>query len=214
MARPDSGLINLAQRFSKSSKARLGAMAQAVLRIDAEAIAGDIVECGVWMGGNIILARKLSPERTCWLYDTFTGMTEPGDFDIKRSGARAKDRYAGKQGKWEAASIEEVREALRSTETLDDKRLRFIQGCVEETLRDEDNLPRSIALLRLDTDWYASTKMELEVLYPRLAPGGTLIVDDYGHWQGARKAVDDYFGKDGPTKNQIDYTAIMITKPC
>lgn len=214
MAGADDRLIEIAGRYSKSTKERLAAMAAAVRRIDAEGIEGDIVECGIWLGGNIILARKLSPQRTCWLYDTFSGMPEPGPFDVKRSGVRAIDRYAGKIGKWTAASIDEVRRALKETETLDEARVRFIEGRVEDTLKDQANIPDKIALLRLDTDWHASTKVELEVLYPLLVPGGILIVDDYGHWQGARKAVDDYFAGCGPTMQPIDYTAVMMVKPC
>ena len=61
-----------------------------------------------------------------------------------------------------------------------------------------DRVPEQIAILRLDTDWYESTKTELEVLYPRLAPGGICILDDYGHWQGARQAVDEYFSHNQP----------------
>ena len=66
--------------------------------------------------------------------------------------------------------------------------MEFIKGDVLETLKDEKNLPKSISILRLDTDWYESTKIELEVLYPRVINNGFLIVDDYGHWEG-QKAV-------------------------
>ena len=71
--------------------------------------------------------------------------------------------------------------------------VRFIVGKVEDTLTVPANLPDKIASLRLDTDWHASTKIELAVLYPRLAAGGVLILDDYGFWTGARAAVDEYF---------------------
>ena len=69
-------------------------------------------------------------------------------------------------------------------------------------------LPSGIALLRLDTDWYESTKHELEHLYPLLVSGGVIIIDDYGHWKGAKKAVDEYI-KDNNLPlllNRIDYT--------
>ena len=88
---------------------------------------------------------------------------------------------------------------------------RLVRGPVEETL--PATAPSAVCLLRLDTDWYASTLHELRVLYPRLAPGGALIVDDYGHWLGARAAVDEYF-KDGLRYRWIDYTAIAAVKPC
>ena len=73
-------------------------------------------------------------------------------------------------------------------------------------------MPERIALLRIDTDWYESTRHELVHLYPRLSPGGVLIIDDYGHWQGARKAVDEYF-QAGLFLNHIDYTGRLAIKP-
>jgi O-methyltransferase len=104
---------------------------------------------------------------------------------------------------------------MNATETYDERLCRIVQGDVVQTLRHEANLPEEIALLRLDTDWYASTIVELKVLYPRLAIGGILIVDDYGHWQGSKKAVDEYFA-DKPetweTVERIDYSAISMTR--
>lgn len=190
-------------------------MVWALRSIDREKIPGDIVECGVWAGGNIILARKISPLRFCWLYDTFAGMPEPSEIDVTKSGKRALDSYNKKVligVKWSEVSVGQVRQNLETCGVLDEDRLRFVEGKVEDTLLVPENLPDKIALLRLDTDWYASTKIELEILYPLLAPGGVLIVDDYGHWQGARKAVDDYLP--GVEWTKIDYTAVMMVKRC
>lgn len=202
-------------KYTKSSEARLAAMRDCLLAIERERLAGDVVECGVWRGGNIILARKLAPERLCWLFDTFSGMTEPGELDRKPNGARALDAYRAKPASqpWAAASLDDVRSYFAETGTLDDERLRFVVGPVEQTLRDPAHVPERIALLRLDTDWHASTKIELEILYPRLAPGGFLIVDDFGHWLGARKAVEDYFAGSPVKVEPIDDTAIVIRKP-
>lgn len=203
-------------RFTKTSEARLAAMRDCLLAIEREAIAGDIVECGVWRGGNMILARRLAPTRRCWLFDTFAGMTEPTLHDRKPNGALALESYRQKTATrpWAAASLEEVRANFRETGTLDDTLLHFIVGPVEQTLLDPAHIPERIALLRLDTDWHRSTALELEVLYPRLAIGGFLIVDDYGHWLGARKAVDDYFAGAAEIHFQkIDDTGILIRKP-
>jgi hypothetical protein len=199
-------LIAQVTPYTKTGIARMQAMVDSLAAIDQNNIPGDVVECGVWKAGNIILARKLSPHRVCWLYDTFTGMTEPGDVDVRQDGGRPP-RKTG----WCAAPVGEVVEILWRTGVLDGILTRFVIGDVCNTLREHENVPDKIALLRLDTDWYASTKIELEVLYPKLQPGGILIVDDYGHWQGARKAVDEYFGKDYP-KTMIDYTACLIRK--
>ena len=88
-------------------------------------------------------------------------------------------------------------------------RERFVPGPVEETL--PAAAPETIALLRLDTDWYESTRHELVHLFPRLRPGGVLIVDDYGHWSGAKHSVDEYFSGTGQhiLLNRIDYTGRM-----
>lgn len=201
--------------FTKSSRARLQGMADAIAHVDRLGIAGDIVECGVWRGGNIILARQRSPERVCWLYDTFAGMTEPGEHDRKPSGTRpAIIRWREKIElglPWMAVSLEDVKANLRATGTYDDGKLRFVAGDVCQTLK--QTIPERIALLRLDTDWHESTKAELKTLYPLLQPGGVLIVDDYGHWHGARKAVDDYF-RGSVRIDMLDYSACRIEKPC
>jgi O-methyltransferase len=203
-------LHDLVRPYTRTGDKRVAAMIAALQKIEAENIPGDVVECGVWRGGNIILARKIAPSRVCWLYDTFTGMTKPGPEDKRRDGAPALERY--KQGEWCASSVDEVRGCLAETGTLDDDKLRFVAGDVCKTLKVPENLPERIALLRLDTDWYASTKLELQTLYPRLSPGGVLIIDDYGHWQGARKATDEVLGKVALT--HIDYSCVQLVKPC
>lgn len=210
-------LLSLVAPYTKTGDDRLLAMCEALRRIDKKQIRGDVVECGVWRGGNIILARTLSPNRRCWLFDTFAGMTAPHPvLDVSYRGHQAMKSYLGRKkpgGKWAAVSREEVETNLIETGTFDERLLTFIEGPVEETLLINANLPEKIALLRLDTDWYASTKIELEVLYPRLQSGGILIIDDYGHWLGAQKAVREYFGDKGPKLNRIDYTAVMAVKP-
>jgi O-methyltransferase len=208
--------VKLVEGYTLTNKARLEAMYAALKKVRVDGIAGDIVECGVWQGGNIIMARKVLPDRTCWLYDTFTGMTQPGPEDVKRTGTRSRalnDPRWIKGESWCEASLAAVQDNMARTGTLDFTVCRFIAGDVTETLLDPVLVPKRIALLRLDTDFYASTKIELEVLYPRLSPGGVLIVDDYGHWWGCRKAFKDYFGKKTPNFTQIDYSAIMLVKP-
>ena len=90
------------------------------------------------------------------------------------------------------------------------KNLNFIEGKVEDTLKLPKNLPDKISILRLDTDWYESTKAELEILYPKLSKNGILLIDDYGHWKGARKAVDEFFNDKNVTKHYIDFSCRMI----
>lgn len=202
-------------KLSTSSDERLFATIMACRYVAERQVAGDFVECGVWRGGNSILAadvfRSLRSDRSVWLFDTFAGMTEPTAADVNFRGepADAKFRMSRRadHNDWCYAPIEEV-EANFAKVGLLGAQVRFIKGDVAQTLSGAGDLPETIAVLRLDTDWYESTKMELAKLYPRLAPGGVLIIDDYGHWGGARKAVDEYFvGTERPFLQYIDQTA-------
>jgi hypothetical protein len=187
--------------------------------LNAAGIEGDIVECGVFRGGNMMLAKELcrdiSVARRFYLFDTFSGMSEPTDDDVSPVERPARETYQEVRRDtytdWVYAPLEEVEENFRRNHLLDDS-VFFIKGKVEDTLVDESQLPDRIALLRLDTDWYESTKIELEVLYPRLVSGGVLIIDDYGHWAGARKAVDEYFENEPVLLNRVDYTARLVLR--
>ena len=165
------------------------------------AIEGDFVECGVWRGGVSIAAKMIfeayGSDKKVWLFDTFAGMTEPTDVD--RGLILGEDSFElfkknRRKGHvdWCYASLESVRGNFERA-GVDLGGVRFIKGDVCETLGDERYLPEAISVLRLDTDFYESTKKELEVLYPRLSPKGTLLIDDFGYWEGARKAVEEYF---------------------
>jgi len=187
--------------------------------IEAKGIPGDIVECGVWRGGNLALAGmvrdELGSDRRIWAYDTFAGMTEPGEVDKKAlSDADTKTVFdsfdRGDHNEWCYASLDDVK---RNFASLAGGELRTVKGPVEETLRDPANLPEQIAILRLDTDWYDSTKAEMEILYPRLSSGGVLIIDDYGEWEGARKAVDEYFAGQPVWLQRVTHTVRMMIKP-
>lgn len=163
-------------------------------------IPGALVECGVWRGGvmmAMLLEARAHGDKTrhAFLYDTFEGLPEPGPQDMGLDGRNPHDIYKASQptdggSAWCRASLEDVQAGISSIAHPSDQ-VHYIKGKVEDTL--PLNRPKQIALLRLDTDWYASTKAELEFLFPLLSVGGVLIVDDYGTWAGARKAVDQYF---------------------
>ena len=131
-------------------------------------------------------------------------MTEPTEYDVSAFDRPAQKRWEQDSGRpWptlfgsETFNEEGVRELLIGT-GYPEEQLHFVRGPVEQTIPDE--APEHLALLRLDTDWYESTRHELEHLFPRLVPGGVLILDDYGHWDGARKAVDEFFAANPPLK--------------
>src|SRR5208282_5979112 len=176
----------------------IAALANATTYIATNKIPGDIAECGVWRGGCMMvvaltLMSKGDTSRELYLYDTFEGMSPPTGSDKRFDGQPAShllETTPKGTGVWCYASIEEVQENLFSTGYPREK-IHFVKGKVEETI--PKVLPSSLSLLRLDTDWYESTKHELTHLFPIINKGGILIIDDYGFWQGQRKAVDEFF---------------------
>lgn len=160
---------------------------------------GCFVEVGVWRGGSSLVGKKfLGQSREYLLFDTYAGMTEPTEHDF-RAGSKDysstiekwQSEKRGEINNWVFASLEEVKQNFRDFQLLDSK-VKFIKGDVKETLNGE-SIPERILVLRLDTDFYESTLLELKVLWPKVVSGGVLILDDYGHWEGARRAVDEYF---------------------
>lgn len=212
--------IRAGRPYSATSLERLAATVQSVAHVARHGVPGDIVECGVWRGGSMVsvatMLRALGDtSRRLFLYDTFEGMTEPTERDKTLQGISAKsilDLDQRGTGYWCYASLEDVQQNLASTGYPREK-LEFVVGPVEQTI--PARIPERIALLRLDTDWYESTRHELEHLYPRLSPGGIMIIDDYGHWQGARAAVDEFLTRTTTPLflHRIDYTGRLLIKP-
>ena len=222
----DQAIVNRAIPYTMTSVRRLQALIDAVRYCVRRDVPGAFAECGVWRGGSV-LAMLLTlqelgvDDRDFYLYDTFEGMTRPTEHDVSEHDPPAletwKDAERLQEQPWaayfdpESFNEEAVRETLLST-GYPAERLHFVQGAVEETL--PDRAPEGLALLRLDTDWYESTLHELRHLYPRLADGGVLIIDDYGHWEGARRAVDEYFASEAEPLllSRIDYTGRIAVK--
>lgn len=227
----DSLFTNLfaqTREYTMTSKEVMFSTYQAARYVAQRGIAGDVVECGVWRGGSALLAaltiQKLAqaekrrwfggtkPERKFWLYDTFEGMTVPTgrDVDIDGITARAYMETYADHGKWCYADEADVRRVFHSN-GIADSDIKLVKGDVVSTLK--QHKPDRIAMLRLDTDWYESTKVELETLFPRLSVGGVLIIDDYGHWEGAREAVDEYFANNPSVLlNRISYSVRVVVK--
>lgn len=208
--------------FTMTSDQRVAALCDAVRYVVANRIAGDMVECGVWKGGSMMaVARTLidSGDRTrhLHLFDTFEGMTPPTGNDVAVTGESAADLMAastdreGADSVWCRAPLDIVQRAMTSV-GYDRSKIHYIKGRVEDTI--PASAPERIALLRLDTDWYESTRHEMIHLFPRLAVGGVLILDDYGHWLGARRAVDEYLGERNVPLflQKIDYTGRYAVK--
>jgi hypothetical protein len=188
-----------------TSKTQLAFLIDAMAYIEFEKIPGDVVECGVWRGGSaLLMAIKLEEsksKRALWLYDTFNGMTQPTSYDKKIGGTVTAQQMLDKTSKstseniWAYATLQEVRKNVLGNTTFPESRIKFIVGDVAQTLLAET--PSQIALLRLDTDWYESTLIELQTLFKYVAPGGLVVIDDYGHWEGSKKATDEFLKTSG-----------------
>jgi O-methyltransferase len=204
-----SEALNACWKRSMQTKDSLYNLWQTGSYLHANDIEGDYVECGVWRGASMqLLARQIVEQhlstKTMWLYDTFAGMTQPTDVD-----KRVKDDRSAEELGWDASKLEPIAymSGVPAFATLNDvkdgfsqmgvdlQNLNFIIGDVLETIPRE--IPEKISLLRIDTDWYESTKHILMNLYPRVAIGGVVILDDYDYWSGARKAADEFFSTIG-----------------
>lgn len=206
--------------YTMTSAERVAALVEAVRYLASANVEGSIVECGVWRGGSIMAVAKTLLEigdssRELFLFDTFEGMPEPGPEEVDfldRSGAALLDDARKLTPKEQLESylfayspLEVVKTNIMQT-GYPEERIHFIKGKVEDTIPTQ--APEKISLLRLDTDWYESTRHELIHLFPRLSRGGVIIIDDYGHWRGCRRAVDEYLEENKITLllNRIDYT--------
>jgi O-methyltransferase len=217
----DIALIQAVEPYTMTSPERIFALIQAVRYVVRNQIAGDIVECGVWRGGSIMavaltLLKLNQLDKDIYLFDTFAGTVKPGPLDVAFDGAPAAEEFERNKitddsSHWSYASLDKVKAAVYST-GYNRERIHFIAGRVEDTIPDQ--APPAISLLRLDTDWYESTRHELMHLFPRLSRGGVLIIDDYGHYQGARQACDEYFSDNNICLllNRIDYTGRIAVK--
>lgn len=221
MAEPEfERLRERCAQLTMTSRERLYAVYQAARYLAEARIEGDFVECGVWRGGSAMMAALSfaaagDASRRLWLYDTFEGMPAPSAEDTASWEADPHEEWARNQrgpiNEWCYSPLEEVRMHMAST-GVDSDRLEYVQGKVEDTL--PSRAPERVALLRLDTDWYESTRHELVHLFPRVVRGGVIIVDDYGHWPGVRRAVDEYVAEHGVhlLLQRIDYAGRMALK--
>jgi O-methyltransferase len=212
--------------YTMTSVERVAALVQAVYYLVSAKIEGSIVECGVWRGGSMMAVAKAllgmgDTSRELLLFDTFEGMPEPGPVDVDfldRSGTVLMNdsRKLPPQEQLESclfaySPLDAVKSNMAQT-GYPEQKIRYVKGRVEDTI--PEHSPDKISLLRLDTDWYESTRHELIHLFPRLSSGGVIIIDDYGHWRGSRTAVDEYFeqNKIKLLLNRIDYTARSAVK--
>jgi hypothetical protein len=215
-------IIHKVTPYTMTGWERVHALIEAVRYVISSDIKGDFVECGVYKGGSMMamaltLLSKGIKDRELYFFDTFEGMPAPGERDVDDVFGNSvneefsKWRISDVSSTWVNAPMEKVKAAMAST-GYPMERMHFIKGMVEDTLPSQ--APNTVALLRLDTDWYQSTFHEMAHLYPRLSVGGVTIIDDYGHFKGAKDAVDDYFRGAGlkPFLHRIDYSGRLVIK--
>ena len=187
--------------------------ANAIKYILKNDIEGVIIECGVDSGNFehtwINELKENNAVRDIYLYDTFGGSVKPTEFDYTCKETKLypmnndevyntwkSNIIDEKTNGWCYTPLEKVQNRLNSTGYPQDK-LHYVVGNVMETLKDKSKIPEKIAILRLDTDWYESSKYELDQMYDNVVIGGVIIFDDYYHWDGQRRAADDFFKKLG-----------------
>jgi hypothetical protein len=215
-------ILDLVRPYSRTSPEAIYAVIEAVKYVARRRIPGAIVECGVWRGGSMMAAAKTLMDvhdtgRDLYLFDTFEGMSAPTDRDVDLTDRGAAELMARSDRQddtsiWASVGLDDVKRSMAKV-GYPETRIHYVRGKVEETL--PAHAPAPIALLRLDTDWYESTRHELEHLYPRLVSGGVLLIDDYGHWKGARQATDEFIAAtpDFGLLTRIDYTGRVAIKP-
>ena len=192
----DIDIIKAVKPFTLTSIERRFALIQAVNYIIKNKIAGDIVECGVWKGGSIMAIAKTllalkSYDKELYLFDTFEGMPRPTEFDISYNDKLAIKHFEERKidnnnSDWSRIELDEVKNNVFST-GYNNEKFHFIKGKVEDTIPEFS--PETISILRLDTDWYESTRHELIHLFPRLVKGGVIIIDDYGFGKEPKKLL-------------------------
>lgn len=209
MTPQDAAIVRAALPYTMTGPHRLQALVDAVRYCVARDLPGAFAECGVWRGGSVVamiltLQELGVDDRDIHLYDTFEGMTEPTEHDTSpidppalsdwREARQRGDHPWGELFGPDVLDEDDVRSTVLRT-GYPAERIHFVRGRVEDTI--PAGAPDALALLRLDTDWYESTRHELEHLYPRLVPGGVLLIDDYGYWEGSRKAVEEFLDATG-----------------
>jgi O-methyltransferase len=176
------------EKYTMVGHNRLYDLFDLVTEVEKKNLPGAVVECGVWKGGAAAVMgaviKQFGYQRRMWLFDSFAGLPEPTVAD----GAAARAQYKKDRG---LSSVEDVKIALRQL-SVDQDLVSIVPGWFADTLPSSVDKIKQIALLRLDCDWYESTKTCLNNLYQLVVPGGYIVVDDYGSWAGARKAVDEF----------------------
>lgn len=207
------------RRYTMISPQRLNNVFDLVQIIEKNRMEGVLIECGVWKGGCVAVMayvlKKQKSSRKLWLFDSFEGLPESTVEDGKKAKNYSNKQITGKLKSIDrcVASENDVKEIFRNLK-LSWKNVVLRKGWFQNTLPKAKNEIDQISLLRLDGDWYESTKVCLENLYDKVVKGGFIVIDDYYHWEGCKKAIDEYFGKRKIkiTLNKVDQSGVFFQK--
>jgi O-methyltransferase len=200
-------LILKVRNYTAVLAPRLAALYRLSKEVERSSLAGDIVECGVYNGGSSALIASVclvskNTRRNVWLFDSFEGLPPPTEMDGKK---------AMECGWWCHGDLKKVRK-IYSKLKIDPSRVHVVKGWFHETFPTAETGP--IALLHIDADWYDSVKLCLDRFYDLVQPGGYIVIDDYGHWEGCRKATDEFLSRRCPGTEliRVDYTGRYFQK--
>ncbi|MGO9602013.1 MAG: TylF/MycF/NovP-related O-methyltransferase [Candidatus Binataceae bacterium] len=218
-----NAILPLVSNFTLLSYQRIATLWQQVRYLDRRGIPGALVECGVWKGGaaaTMALAHLKSsptPSRHLHLFDSFAGLPEPRAIDGPNAVAVANGNVAGGMRPINklVAAINVSRELIAGTIGYPQRLMAYHVGWFADTVGEAAPSIGPIALLHLDGDWYDSTKVCLDALYPLVSSGGIVVIDDYGHFEGCRRAVDEFISRlpHAVLLNHIDYSGRYWIKP-
>jgi len=183
---PDYHLLKKVRPYTFIAPVSLKTIKRLAMLVNSQGIEGDFVECGTYKGGSAaVLATALTDQRHLWLYDSFEGLPEANQIDGELAKTQTGECLA---------SEEDVIQAL-TTVGVPATKYTIRKGWFEQTFKQP--LPRQVALLHCDADWYDSVLIVLETFYPLITPGGCIIMDDFGYWEGCREAFYDFCFKHG-----------------
>jgi SAM-dependent methyltransferase len=209
-------ILSNVREFTMCSMPALYDLYKSLKYVNQAGVPGDILEVGCWKGGalGLVLAADETKSRRVFGFDTFEGHLQPPEFetDIRGSNMRARWQELADQGlPWNKADYLECTKLLSNLSHGRSDLFRLIVGDIKVTSKEFTKL--TLSILRIDCDWYEESLVSLETFWPMVSSGGILILDDYGHHPGQKRAADEFFSSSKLKFTHVDYSCVAIQKP-